>query len=350
MSASDLAGRLDQRFRLLTGGYRTAVPRQQTPQATIDWSYELLSEPERALFRSLSVFAGGWSLAAAEAVGAAAAGSEQDVAELLNQLVRKSMVVVDEVRGGGPASTRYRFLETVRQYAEDKLLSCGEAEPARTRHADWYARLAEDAQDGVESAEQRHWWHRLEMELDNFRAALTWSAAQPDGDGRLVHLAGLLGRFWRDRDHQQEGFGWLEAAVRRLQPHPRPNADRVRVLSWLGMLCAYGADAERARALVDEAAAQADTVGNPRLRSVALRNLGLVCLARGEYGRAGHVLEEALAASREAGIKREIAWNLGVLASNQVQQGANTAAPDTCSSKVSSSAANRVTWGLLCMR
>src|SRR5438132_5199993 len=157
MSADDLAGRLDRRFRLLTGGYRTAVRRQQTLEATIDWSYELLSEPERALVRSLSVFAGGWSLQAAEAVGAPAVGSENDVAELLDHLVRKSMVVVEEVRGADPANTRYRFLETIRQYAEEKLVHCNEAEAARTRHADWYVTLAEEAQEGIESANYRLW-------------------------------------------------------------------------------------------------------------------------------------------------------------------------------------------------
>jgi non-specific serine/threonine protein kinase len=202
LCVDEIADRLDQRFRLLTGGYRTAVRRQQTLGATIDWSYELLSEPERALFRSLSVFAGGWSLAAAEAVGPAQVDSEEDVDELLNQLVRKSMVVVvDEAHGPGPSTTRYRFLETIRQYAEEKLLVCGEAEAARARHADWYVRLAEEALDGVESADQLRWWHYLEMELDNLRAALTWLGAQPQGDEQLVHLAGLLGRFWRDREH-----------------------------------------------------------------------------------------------------------------------------------------------------
>src|SRR5262249_52917063 len=153
--------------------------------ATINWSYELLSQPERALLRSLSVFAGGWSLAAAEAVGTARAESEEDVGELLNQLVRKSMVVVDEVPGVGPAVTRYRFLETIRQYAEKKLFSSGEVEAVRPRHAEWYVRLAEEALDGVESADQLRWWHRLEMELNNLRGALTWLAAQPQGGEQL---------------------------------------------------------------------------------------------------------------------------------------------------------------------
>jgi predicted ATPase/DNA-binding XRE family transcriptional regulator len=320
MSADDLAGRLDRRFRLLTGGYRTAVRRQQTLEATIDWSYELLSEPERALLRSLSVFAGGWSLVAAEAVGAAAVGSEDEVAELLSQLVRKSMVLLDEVRGGSPASTRYRFLETIRQYAEEKLLSCNEAEAGRTRHADWFVGLAEEAQEGIESADHRRWCDRLDLELENLRAALTWLAGQPDADGRLLHLAGLLGRFWRDREHTQEGIEWLETAMGRVQPGAPPTADRVRALSWLGIFHAYGVDEPRARAILEQSALDARAVGNPRLRSLVMRHLGLVYFACNEYQRAGQVLEEALGASRAAGSKREIAWNLGVIAANQIQQ------------------------------
>ena len=321
LSVDELADRLDQRFRLLTGGYRTAVRRQQTLSATIDWSYELLPEPERALFRSLSVFAGGWSLAAAEAVGPPPAESGADVGERLNQLVRKSMVVVDEIPGVGPATTRYRFLETIRQYAEEKLLSCGEAEAARTRHAEWYVMLAEEALDGVESADQVRWWHRLEMELDNLRAALTWLAAQPGGGEQLLHLAGLLGRFWRDREHLQEGVSWLEAAVRRVQPPALPTTDYVRALNWLGMLHMYLLDVPRARALVEEAALHAPAAENPQLRSLVMRHLGLVSFASNEYARAGQILEQALEASREAGSKREIAWNLGVIASIEIQIG-----------------------------
>ena len=233
MSIDDLAGRLDQRFRLLTGGYRTAVRRQQTLEATIDWSYELLSDRETALFRSLSAFAGGWSLEAAEAVGATAGGTEVDVPELLNQLVRKSMVVVEEVLGKGPGSTRYRFLETLRQYAEEKLVFCAEAEAVRTRHANWYVGLAEMAQVSMESAEYRQWCDRLELELDNLRVALTWLAAQPAGGGRLLRLAGLLGRFWRDRDHMQEGsIGWRQACARRRRTRRRAPTECAPSAGW----------------------------------------------------------------------------------------------------------------------
>lgn len=320
LTIDDVAGRLDQRFRLLTGGYRTAVRRQQTLEATIDWSYELLSAPERALFRGLSVFAGGCSLEAAEAVGGVAVGGADHVAELLNQLVRKSMLVLDEVHRTDKASTRYRFLETLRQYAEEKLVFHGEADAARTRHAGWCVTLAEEAQAGLESADQRQWCDRLDLELDNLRAALTWSATQPVDDGRLLHLAGLLGRFWRDREHMQEGIDWLELAERRVQPNTPPTVDHVRVLNWLGMLSAYGANVPRTRGLLEQAAGEARAVENARLQSLVLRHLGLLYFGSSEYERAGEVFREALEASRVSGSKREIAWNLGVLASNHLQQ------------------------------
>jgi tetratricopeptide (TPR) repeat protein len=152
-------------------------------------------------------------------------------------------------------------------------------------------------------------WNRLE--LDNLRVALTWSAAQPAGDGRrLVRLAGLLGRVWRDREHKQEGLDWLEAGMRTARATESRSADTVRVLSWLGILYAHGA----------QPASEARAVDDVRLCSLAMRHLGLVCFGDSEYQRAGELFAEALEASRAASSKREIAWNLGVPASNQVQQ------------------------------
>jgi predicted ATPase len=148
LSIDQIAARLDHSFRLLTGGNRTAVRRQQTLRATIDWSYQLLSERERSLVRKLAVFAGGWCLEAAEALGAEAAQPEEDVFELLGHMVAKSMVVVDEPRETSPTMVRYRFLETIRQYLEEKLVEAGEADLARTRHRDWYLNFAEQAMAG----------------------------------------------------------------------------------------------------------------------------------------------------------------------------------------------------------
>ncbi|HET9589240.1 MAG TPA: adenylate/guanylate cyclase domain-containing protein, partial [Anaerolineales bacterium] len=164
-SAEHIAARLDDRFKLLTGGSRTALPRQQTLRALIDWSYDMLSEDERALFRRLSVFADGWSFEAAEALC-----PELDVLTLLTQLVNKSLVTVDD----DAPERRYRLLETVRQYARDKLLESGEMEPTRNRHLEYFYDLSQTAEPYLTTASAMEWILRLEAEYSNIRAAMEW--------------------------------------------------------------------------------------------------------------------------------------------------------------------------------
>src|SRR5262249_33956824 len=195
LTPGQIAARLDDRFRLLTGGARGALPRHQTLRALIDWSYDSLSEPEAALLRRLSVFAGGWTLEAAEATcsgvqvfgysGVQAGGHGyspperlntrtpehlHDVLDLLDSLVDRSLVLVDEVAGG----LRYRLSETVRAYAWEKLTASGELAAVRNRHRDWYLQLAEQSAAATHGAEPAAWLTCLEAELDNFRAALAW--------------------------------------------------------------------------------------------------------------------------------------------------------------------------------
>jgi predicted ATPase len=167
-----IATRLDDRFRLLTGGSRAALERHQTLAALIDWSHDLLSEPERTLLRRLSVFAGGWSLDAAQAVcnGVLAEGTLETIARLAD----KSMVVVE-----GPLETaegRYRLLETIRQYARDKLFASGESEQLRDRHLDYFLRFAEAIDPKLRGAEQLVWLGRVETEHDNLRTAGSMSS------------------------------------------------------------------------------------------------------------------------------------------------------------------------------
>src|SRR5262249_32683067 len=152
-----LAERLDDRFRLLTGGSRTALPRQQTLRALIDWSYDLLSEPERVLLRRLSGFAGGAAPAAAEAVGAGEGIERSDVLDLLTGLVEKSLVDYEERAGEG----RYRLLETIRQYAGERLLEAGEVEATRVRHQQFYLGWAERAAPELRRAQQIEWLERF---------------------------------------------------------------------------------------------------------------------------------------------------------------------------------------------
>ena len=208
-SAEQVAARLDDRFRLLTGGSRTALPRQQTLRALIDWSYDLLSEPERSLFRRFSVFAGGCTYEAIEKVC-----HQLDVLDLLSQLVNKSLVAVED-EGREP---RYRLLETVRQYARDKLLEMGEAEQARDAHFDFFIRFVEMAGEKLGTAEALEWVRRLDAEHDNIRAAIEW--------GMENHLAATL----QDRPRVGPLLGPARTRRRRPPDHRSPASNAPRKL------------------------------------------------------------------------------------------------------------------------
>ncbi len=206
LTPQQIAERLDDRFRLLTGGSRTAVPRQQTLRSLIDWSYDLLSEAERKLFCQLSVFVGGWSLEAAEAIC-----PELDVLALLAELIHKSLVVTDE--SGDEAATRFRMLETIRQYAREKLEDIWGTEEISGRHARFFARLAEEAEPHLNGGPKNILWlQRMESEHGNLRAALDWCLS--NGDQPLAaQLAGSLTFFWVRQDHHSEGRNYLERVL-----------------------------------------------------------------------------------------------------------------------------------------
>src|SRR6266545_5801751 len=202
----EIAARLDDRFRLLTGGSRTALERHQTLFALIEWSHNLLSEAERVLLRRLSVFAGGWSFEAARIVCGESLGD--NVLDLLTHLVDKSLVAVE----AEAEEARYRLPETIRQYARDKLFESGEAEQARDRHLDFFLRFAEAAEPKLRGSEQLVWLNRLETEHDNLRTALAWSLESGKSDSAL-QLAGALGYFWVLRGYFSEAQKWLEEAL-----------------------------------------------------------------------------------------------------------------------------------------
>ena len=223
MSLQQISDRLDQRFRLLTGGSRNAMPRQQTLQAAVDWSFGLLTEPERDVLRRLSVFAGGFELEAAEAICAAGSVDAFDLLDLLGSLVSKSLVIADRT----PESVRYRMLETIRQYAALELLrSCGEDEvvAARDRHAGYFMRLAEEAAPALAGPGQGHWLRRLDAEWENLCVAASHLAA----DGRtddLLRLGVWLQRFAVSRGHC-EVLAWLHGAVEFGRPGSRASCWR----------------------------------------------------------------------------------------------------------------------------
>jgi predicted ATPase/transcriptional regulator with XRE-family HTH domain len=251
MTVGELAARLENRFHLLTGGLRTALPRHQTLRAAVDWSYDLLSEPERALLRRLAVFAGGWTLDALEAIAQEQPAHVSALAhpvDMLLQLVNKSMVVA-ETRGDG---TRYRLLETIRQYAAEKLAVYDDIEAIRGLHFAYYLSLAEQSADvALVGRRLGAWLRQMDTELDNLRAALAWSREQADGGERYLRLAGALWLFWDHRHAVGEGTVWLEEALAR--GVTAPPALRARALVGLTYLVRYTAAAGRRTALAEEA-------------------------------------------------------------------------------------------------
>jgi predicted ATPase/class 3 adenylate cyclase len=233
LSAQQIAQRLNDRFRLLTGGSRTALPRHQTLQAVIEWSYNLLPSQEQTLFRRLAVFVNGWTLEAAESVCsnedsmAKATLKEEDILELLAQLVNKSLVVTEEAYG----EIRYHMLETIRQFGNDKLVEANESEFLRDRHLKYFLQLAETAEPHLIRSEQLEWLARLDVDYENLRAALEWSLSKESPEFSL-RLCAALGMFWFIRSHWIEGSRWLKSALSKKSksPNSAEKAARVKAL------------------------------------------------------------------------------------------------------------------------
>ncbi len=305
LSPAQVAARLDDCFRLLGGDGRAAVPRQQTLQATVGWSYGLLMPQEQTLFTRLAVFAGGWRLEAAEAVGAGGTIAPAGVLELLGGLVNKSLVVAEAAADG---DMRYRLLETLRQYGCAQLAAGDEAAPVRGRHAAYHLALAEHAECGLTGPDQLRWLDRLERELDNVRAALAWclDAGAHEGAGEAaraaetgLRLAGALLRFWLFRDHHREGLAWLEHLLPR--GAVAPAVVRAKALCSAGVCAGQANEPARAQALLADSVALSRAVGDRRQLSLALSNLGWATWRNGQEARAAAPLAEGLALARAAG-------------------------------------------------
>jgi non-specific serine/threonine protein kinase len=202
LSLDQINVRLKDRFRLLTGGSRTAVARQRTLEATIDWSYDLLSESERTLLCRLSVFPGGWTLEAAEEVCAGNGLDKESILDLLSNLVDKSLVNVEDDAGG---ERRYRCLETVRQYGRERLVRSCDAERVRNRHLDFFLALAKRAEPQLTRENQALWLNRLQSDYGNLRSALEWGLEAPGRGNTGLELASALGWFWIRRGYLAEG-------------------------------------------------------------------------------------------------------------------------------------------------
>ncbi len=270
LDVGQIADRLDDRFRLLTGGSRTALPRQQTLWALIDWSWGLLSEPERDLLKRLAVFSGGWTLEAAEHVCVGEGLKSDQILDLLAQLANKSLVSVE--RGYG-IELRYRLLETIRQFMREKLLEAGNVLAFHDNHLQYYLKQAERAEVELHHREQKRWLVRLETEHDNFRNALDWAIhTRPEAALRIC--AGLAG-FWDLRGYLNEGRKWISSALDAVQDIS-PTPAYVEALYWAAWLAARQTDIEHYIEYQEKVLALSEQIGYQRGIAKGLHGLGLI--------------------------------------------------------------------------
>jgi predicted ATPase/class 3 adenylate cyclase len=313
LTPGQIAARLDDRFRLLSGGSRTALPRQQTLRALIDWSYDLLSEAERTVLRRLSVFAGGWTLEAAEAVcsdfGFAildfGLGTDptairnpksqirnEDVLDLQSQLVEKSLVLCEE----GGSEPRYRMLETVRQYARDRLLESGEASCVRIRQMEYYGQLAEEVGRKIWTAQESQLRSRLLPEFDNLRTARDWAAAETTRSDTRLWVTTCLSWLWYGRGYLCEDHEQLEEALAMGQS--APVEARVNALLVAALSAYHLGDYRRMQSRLAESQLLLREAGLPRQVAMSLAWLGLHALVAGDTDETARLLSEALAIAR----------------------------------------------------
>jgi predicted ATPase/DNA-binding CsgD family transcriptional regulator len=290
LSVEQIASRLDNSFRLLKSGRRMADPRHRTLRTTIDWSHDLLSDEEQVLFRRLSVFAGGWTLEAAEEVCAGEDIEKEEVLDLLTHLTDKSLVLVSVSDG---EEARYRFLETVRHYAREKLKGSGEESETQRRHAHFFAALGVQAEPGLHSAEEVTWRRRLAANHDNLRAALAWGE-QHDPE-LMLQLAGALWRFWWA--NLTEGRAWLERAL--VAGGDEASAPlRVKALGTTSIVASMQGEVGRGAVLAREAVELAEQSGDQAGRVWGLLHLSFAERCRGDHPAAASYAEAAVEEAR----------------------------------------------------
>jgi predicted ATPase/DNA-binding CsgD family transcriptional regulator len=309
LSPNEILDGLRDRFRLLTGGVRTAVPRQQTLRASVDWSHEMLTQQESVLFRRLAVFRGGFDLEAAEAVAAGDDLNRNEILDLLTMLVDKSLVV--PVAAADGTRTRYRLLETMRQYAFEKLGSADEAATVRTRHRDFYVTVAA-AVDAAARTALEQGLARAVVEIDNFRSAFDWSRERSENDAALT-LASSLQPLWLALGRLDEGLAWFDAVLTDdtstgVSPttHAAALADRALLDTW----AARTEDTRQA----ELALAEAHALGDQALLARALASRGIVATLRGEP--AEEHFAEAARLARAVGDRWRLCQILGWQANN----------------------------------
>ncbi len=322
LTVGQIAARLDDRFRLLTGGSRTALNRHQTLRALIDWSYDLLVEPERVLLHRLSVFVDGWTLEAAEQVTGNGQGCvyslfsvpSENVLDLLASLSDKSLVLAEECQ----ADLRYRMLETVREYALEKLRESGEEEAARNRHLAYCLHLVEEAGPALSGSDPEAVLALVESEFGNLRAALAWVQTPTAPSDALLRLTAALWPFWEIRGYLTEGREYLQAALNR--PDLPDSPERAQALLGAATLAFVHDDLEEVLVFGRESLERFRALGNPRGMAAALLCLGSASLANDDVVAARDLLAEGLECCRQCDWKQGSALafvHLGAVAARE---------------------------------
>jgi non-specific serine/threonine protein kinase len=307
LSVQAISARLSDRFRLLVTGDQTVLPRQRTLRALIDWSYDLLAPPERALFQRLAVFAGGWTLDAAEVVCADGDLPQHDVLQLLIHLIEKSLVIM-EVGG-----ERYRMLDTVRHYAQEKLIEAGEEMAVRSRHLTFYLSVVESARPQLLGPEQGLWLARLDIDRDNVLSAHTFCDQHAEGADFGLRLTFSMKFYWLNRGLLNLGHRTTLHALMRAGARER-NFGRSRGLCDAGQLCCFMGRYKEARAYLEESLSIAREIGDTTRVAAVLQPLGMASLGLGDAVQARRYLEESVALARAQGNKRQLAAAINALA------------------------------------
>src|SRR5438270_5182938 len=315
LTPAQILDRSGDQFRLLTGGDRTAVPRQQTLRAAVDWSHELLTKDERTLLRRLAVFSGGWTLEGAEAVAAGDGLDALDVLDLLDHLVARNLVVVEEQDG----AARYRLLGSIRQYAQEQLVDAGEVVEDRRRHLEFFAEQVRRGAIQLTGPDQAAGLAPLALEYDNIRAALDWAGSGAAGSGLLLEMAGCLWRFWPVRGPWRGGRAWIGRGLD-VDGDVAPASVRAKALAASGGLAIEQGDLDAAQPLLDESLAIWHQLGDMAGTAHVLNHLGTLAMARFEYDASRALLRDALEMRRAINDERGVAVslrNLGLLAALQ---------------------------------
>ena len=295
MTVEKIAERLDDRFRLLTGGSRTALPRQQTLRALIDWSYGLLHPLEATLFARLSVLAGGWTLEAAEVVGAGGALTREQVLDPMASLVQKSLVVIDE------QDDRYHMLHSIRHYALERLHDLGEESEVRGRMVDHYLSLVETAEPFLrERSEEEAWLHRLDLDYENIKIALAWSLTEHLPGYSALRFCAALINFWGVRGQWREGRKYCADSLAE-DVADAPAELRAKVLRTRAVMAFLLGEFDEAQGSFEQALSIGRSIGNRAMEAAALNMLGAIVRGRGDLVAAQTLYQEAILVNREVG-------------------------------------------------